>query len=110
MFPMTLEVLWHPPLLAHKALPGTHALLSTAPVTRLSHRLINWTVLFQETEGIKSAAHPPPLSFSGGIALRHLDIRGSYLTATLAWCDRGIRGGRVLKMPTEQECQAGNCH
>lgn len=46
---MTLEVLWHPPLLARKALPGTRPLLSTAPVTRLSHQLINWTVHFQET-------------------------------------------------------------
>lgn len=35
---MTLEVLWRPLLLAHKASLGTPAVLSTAPVTRLSDR------------------------------------------------------------------------
>ena len=46
---MTLEVLWHPPLWAHKASPSTLALLLTAPETKLSHQLSNWNVLFQET-------------------------------------------------------------
>lgn len=61
---MTLEVLWHPPLLAHKASPSTLALLLTVPVTRLSHHCpLPGNSL---SEQIKFAGPPPWLSRSLG--------------------------------------------
>lgn len=76
---MALEVLWHPPLLAHKASPSTLALLSTALATRLSHQRTNWNVLYQETLFLKkSNLQPPSLTFQEPgrgylIALRQLE-------------------------------------
>lgn len=58
---MALGVLWHPPLLAHKALPSTLVLLSTAPATRLSHQRTNWNVLYQETLFLKKSNLQAPL-------------------------------------------------
>lgn len=77
---MTLEVLWHPPLLAHKASPSTLTLLLTAPATRLSHQCTKWNVLYQETLFLKkSNLQAPSLAFQEPgrgylIALRQLEF------------------------------------
>lgn len=73
MLPTSPEVLWHPPLLAHKASPGNLALLLTAPVTRLSYQLTNWNVLFSGNF-LKESNFQPPVPLSEAITQMCLDI------------------------------------
>lgn len=104
MLAATLEVLWHPPLLAHKASPGTLALLLAAPGTRLSFQLTNWNVLFFRKFFLKESNFQSPNDSFKSHCPRCLDIGDGYFTATFRWHDKTAQ----RRQTPEDACVTGN--